>query len=51
MSWPEAACRMSAAGTGELQFNGGTMNAIMYCDILKHDPLPLETGLQGSIST
>ncbi len=26
---------MSAAGTGELQFIKGTMNANMYCDILK----------------
>ncbi len=26
---------MSAAGTDELQFIGGTMNANMYCDILK----------------
>ncbi len=26
---------MSAAGTGELQFIAGTMNANMYCDILK----------------
>ncbi len=26
---------MSAAGTGELQFTEGTMNANMYCDILK----------------
>ncbi len=26
---------MSAAGTGELQFIEGTMNANMYCDILK----------------
>ncbi|KAF7241910.1 Villin-1 [Varanus komodoensis] len=26
---------MSAAGTGELQFIEGTMNASMYCDILK----------------
>ncbi len=25
---------MSAAGTGELQFIEGTMNANMYCDIL-----------------
>ena len=27
--------RMSAAGTGELQIIEGTMNANMYCDILK----------------
>ena len=26
---------ISAAGTGELQFIEGTMNANMYCDILK----------------
>ncbi len=26
---------MSAAGTGELQFIEGTMNANIYCDILK----------------
>ncbi len=26
---------MSAAGTGELQFIEGTMNANMYCDIVK----------------
>ncbi len=26
---------MSAAGTGEQQFIEGTMNANMYCDILK----------------
>ncbi len=35
---------MSAAGTGELQFIEGTMNANMYCDILKqsmiHDSMP-----------
>ncbi len=36
---------MSAAGTGELHFIEGTMNANMYCDILK------QTGPQGSIST
>ncbi len=28
---------MSAAGTGELQFIEGTMNANMYCDILKQN--------------
>ena len=39
---------MSAAGTGELQFIEGPMNANMHCDILKQsmDPLPSETGLQ-----
>ncbi len=31
---------MSAAGTGELQFIGGTMNANMYCDILKQSRIP-----------
>ncbi len=48
---------MSAVSTGELQFIEGTMNANMYCDILKqsmipslqhteaeHDPLSSETG-------
>jgi len=39
---------MSAAGTGELQFIEGTINANMYCE---HDPLPSETGLQASILT
>ncbi len=42
---------MNAAGTGELQFIEGTINPNMYCDILKHDPLPSETGPQGSIPT
>ncbi len=44
---------MSAAGTGELQFIEGIINANMYCDILKQSmiPLPSETGPQGSIST
>ncbi len=28
--------RQPAAGTGELQFIEATMNANMYCDILKH---------------
>ncbi len=43
---------MSAAGTGELQFIEGTMNANMYCDTeAEHDPIPLETGPQGSILT
>ncbi len=31
---------MSAAGTRELQFIEGTMNAIMYCDILKQSMIP-----------
>ena len=31
---------MSAAGTGELQFNEGTTNAKMYCDILKQSMIP-----------
>ncbi len=31
---------MSAAGTGELQFIEGTMNANMYCDILKQSKIP-----------
>ncbi len=31
---------MSAAGTGELLFIEGTMNAIMYCDILKQSMIP-----------
>ncbi len=31
---------MSAAGTGELQFFEGTMNANMYCDILKQSMIP-----------
>ena len=35
--WP---C-MSAACTGELQFIEGTMNANMYCDILKQSMIPL----------
>ncbi len=44
---------MSAAGTGELQFIEGTMNANMYCDILKQSMIPSlsETGPQGSIPT
>ncbi len=29
-----------AAGTGELQFIEGTMNANMYCDILKQSRIP-----------
>ena len=31
---------MSAAGTGALQFIEGTMNANMYCDILKQSMIP-----------
>ncbi len=31
---------MSAAGTGELQFIEGTMNANMYCDIPKQSMIP-----------
>ncbi len=31
---------MRAAGTGELQFIEGTMNANMYCDILKQSMIP-----------
>ncbi len=31
---------MSAAGTGELQFIEGTMNANMYCGILKQSMIP-----------
>ena len=31
---------MSAAGTGELQFIEETMNANMYCEILKHSIIP-----------
>ncbi len=31
---------MSAAGTGELQLIEGTMNANMYCDILKQSMIP-----------
>ena len=40
-------------GCMELQFIEGTMNADMYCDILKPSmiPLPSETGPQGSIPT
>ncbi len=36
---------MSAAGTEELQFIEGTMNANMYCDILKKQsmiPIPFQ---------
>ncbi len=42
---------MSAAGTGELQFIEGTMNANMWHTEAEHDPLPSETGPQGSIPT
>ncbi len=31
---------MNAAGTGELQFIEGTMNANMHCDILKQSMIP-----------
>ncbi len=31
---------MSAVGTGELQFIERTMNANMYCDILKQSMIP-----------
>ncbi len=31
---------MSAAGTGELHFIEGTMNANMYCNILKQSMIP-----------
>ena len=31
---------MSAADTGELQFIEGTVNANMYCDILKQSMIP-----------
>ncbi len=31
---------ISTAGTGELQFIEGTMNANMYCDILKQSMIP-----------
>ncbi len=31
---------MIAAGTGELEFIEGTMNANMYCDILKQSMIP-----------
>ena len=44
---------MSAAGTGELQFIEGTMNANMYCDILKPSMIPSlrRLGHKGSILT
>ncbi len=43
---------MSAAGHGELQFFEGTMNANMYCDILKQSmtPLPSEDWAAGQCS-
>ncbi len=40
----------SAGCTGELQFIEGTMNAIMYCDILKQSMIPSLRRL-GSIPT
>ncbi len=44
---------MSSAGTGELQFIEGTMNAnsVLWHTEAENDPLPLETGPQGSIPT
>ena len=39
---------MNAAGVGELHLIQGNMNSNMYCEIL-HDPLPPETGSQGSV--
>ena len=36
---------MSAASTGELQFIEGTMNANMYCDIMKQSIIPSLQGL------
>ena len=44
---------MSAASTGYLQFIEGTINANMYCDLLKQSMIPSlrKTGLQGSIPT
>uniref|UniRef100_A0A3P8Z4U9 Tc1-like transposase DDE domain-containing protein n=1 Tax=Esox lucius TaxID=8010 RepID=A0A3P8Z4U9_ESOLU len=36
---------MSAAGTGELHFIEGTMNANMYCDILKQSMIPFHQRL------
>ncbi len=41
---------MSAAGTGEIQLIEGTMNANMYCDILKQSMIPSLRRL-GSIPT
>ncbi len=40
MAWASAMTCMSAAGTGELQFIEGTMNANMYCDIIKQSMIP-----------
>ncbi len=46
---------MSAAGTGELQFIEGTMNANMYCDIFKQSMVPslrrLGTGQYSNMIT
>ena len=39
---------MSAASTGELQFIEGTMNANMYCAILKQSMIPSSRGLGRS---
>ncbi len=41
---------MSAAGTGDLQLTEGNMNVLWHTEA-EHDPLPSETGLQGSIPT
>ncbi len=41
---------MSAAGTGELQFIEGTMNASMYCDILKQSMIPSRDWAAGQYS-
>ena len=38
---------LSADGTGELQFIEGTMNANMYCDILKQSMIPSPRRLGG----
>ncbi len=42
---------MGAAGTGELQFIEGSMNANMYCDILKQSMIPSLRRLGHSIPT
>ncbi len=44
---------MSAAGTGELQFNWGNHECqhVLWHTEAEHDPLPSETGPQGSIPT
>ncbi len=44
---------MSAAGTGELQFIEGNheYQHVLWHTEAEHDPLPLETGPQGSIPT